>query len=1020
MPPSSLFNPDTAAHGSHPLSEAAAGLAEPAVLSPASPPALASWEQSLLSILQNINDPFAILDTRWRFIHVNESYLELTSRNRLQPVTRRELIGCRLWEKFPKLIGSEVARFYHRVMASQRAGVLEVYHQRLQAWLELRAFPSHEHILIYLRDVTDRRQASDLLRKNIQRAQLLSETLGQLLRAANPQEVIDEFFPKVLSFLGLDLFFNYTVGKSGDVLELRAWGGASNSNKEPLRTLPFGVGLCGVAAQTREMVLANNIMEADPATWRHQEESAEAEENLRLLKDLGVLCHASYPLLVSGRLLGTLSFSSLRRPFFDDADLRFLKEVAQYAAIALDRVRTETLARQQRHVLQLIAEGAPLKKTLETLLEMVEAESEETVFGSILVLDENGKMFQQSISPSLPAAYSEGIVGHMIGPTAGSCGSAASRGKPVYVSDIASDPLWACHKHEALAHGLRACWSTPIFSSNGQVLGTFAMYYPQPRHPRDEDMHIVHMAARTASVAIERNRRERELRESEARFRNMADNAPVMVWMSESDGACTFLSKSWHDFTGQPLQEGLGMGWLNVIHPDDRGLAEKEFRTGLHEQRAYRVEYRLWHRSGTYRWVLAAATPRISTDNSLFLGYIGSVIDIAEHKTMEAELRQARDRAELANKAKDRILAVLSHELRTPLAPVLMSVGAMENNEELPAEVRDDAAMIRRNVMLETKLIDDLLDHSSIRNGKLHLRAEAFDLQRSITETCEMCADQLGLKKLALEIRLDSSIQTLWGDAARLQQVWWNILKNAIKFTPAEGVIRISSQRRANIVRIVFEDNGAGIRADFLPRVFNAFEQADVLATGGQPPDGLGLGLSISKAIVELHQGHIFASSLGLGRGSQFTVELPLRQSSPARLIPSAASEENRAICIEGVRLLLVEDDKDTVRVLKKLLERDGCRVLATPSHEEALRLAEANVFDIVVSDLGLPDGDGWNLMRLLRERHGLKGIAVSGYGMVEDIRKCHEAGFTESLVKPLLYGDLRQAIARQACRDAG
>jgi PAS domain S-box-containing protein len=384
--------------------------------------------------------------------------------------------------------------------------------------------------------------------------------------------------------------------------------------------------------------------------------------------------------------------------------------------------------------------------------------------------------------------------------------------------------------------------------------------------------------------------------------------------------------------------------------------------------------------------------------------------DVTERKHAEASLRQAKEAAEAANQSKDRFLAVLSHELRTPLTPVLMTVAALEVDPELRPDVREDLTMIRRNVELETKLIDDLLDISRIISGKLRLRLQPLDLNDAVRQVCGICRSQVLEKGIRLHCELKESVGSVNADPARLQQVLWNVFKNAAKFTPEGGSIYVTTSRlESDRLQVQVRDTGIGIERETLPRIFDAFEQGDGGIT--RQFGGLGLGLAISKALVELHHGNIRAESPGPSGGATFTIELPVAE--PTQADASSRRLVDPAGEARPWRLLIVEDHADTARTLGRLLRAAGYMVKIAHDAASALELAATEEFDLVVSDLGLPDATGHELMQRLRERHAIKGIAMSGYGMEEDTRRSQAAGFSEHLVKPVTVPQLREAIRR-------
>jgi CheY-like chemotaxis protein len=317
-------------------------------------------------------------------------------------------------------------------------------------------------------------------------------------------------------------------------------------------------------------------------------------------------------------------------------------------------------------------------------------------------------------------------------------------------------------------------------------------------------------------------------------------------------------------------------------------------------------------------------------------------------------------------------------------------------------------------------LIDDLLDLNRLARGKIDLRLQPRDLHRILRNVLEICRGEIEPKDLTVRLELTATDYAVNGDAGRLQQVFWNLLKNATKFTPADGAITVLSfNPRPGIIRVEVADTGIGIAPQIMDRLFVPFEQgkAEITRRFG----GMGLGLAISKAVVDLHGGKIWAASEGRDKGATFTVELPFTHSEVSMkddLRPEVFVTDWRSkIGDRKLRILLVEDNVDTLQTLSRLLERNGCSVTAAGSMGAALAAAQAaregaEKFDLVVSDLGLPDGGGQDLMRELRDRDGLSGIALSGYGMEEDIEKSRAAGFHKHLIKPVQFEVLQAAIS--------
>ena len=385
----------------------------------------------------------------------------------------------------------------------------------------------------------------------------------------------------------------------------------------------------------------------------------------------------------------------------------------------------------------------------------------------------------------------------------------------------------------------------------------------------------------------------------------------------------------------------------------------------------------------------------------------------AEQQRIRLLMEQAaRAEAEAENRAKDEFLAVLSHELRTPLTAVMMNVATLEEEAELDENQREMVRVIKRNVDLEARLIDDLLDLTRIARGKLELRREVVDMHEQVQYALKVCcAPDIERKSLRMEVNLKAEQRFVWGDPARLQQLLWNLIKNAVKFTPDHGRIQITTaDAPGGQIVVEVRDSGIGIKPEALPKIFDAFEQADRSIT--RKFGGLGLGLAICKAITELHGGHISADSQGLNSGAAFRVELPVvaRDLDSGPVSPRYSSDQaGRA----GVSILLVEDHIDTANAMKRLLAKRGYSVQAATSVAEALRTAANNSFDVLISDIGLPDGTGLQLMRELSARRPVKGIALTGFGMEEDVERSREAGFVEHLTKPINVEQLQAALDR-------
>jgi len=392
-----------------------------------------------------------------------------------------------------------------------------------------------------------------------------------------------------------------------------------------------------------------------------------------------------------------------------------------------------------------------------------------------------------------------------------------------------------------------------------------------------------------------------------------------------------------------------------------------------------------------------------------------------ELRQREIALRVSEAQAKAASRAKDDFLAALSHELRTPLNPVLLLATEAANDRRLEPRVRADFEMIAKNVTLEARLIDDLLDLTRITHGKLAIEMQPFNVHTGLREVLAMAGEEVEQKKIFLTLKLDAQHCVVSGDDVRLKQVFWNVIKNAVKFTPERGqiIVETALSKDSDEFEIRVTDTGIGMTPAELERVFEAFCQGDhTMQDGTHRFGGIGLGLAISRMLVKLHAGSISASSGGRDQGTTISIVLPLHRSAvpvPVRvnLAPTASPD----VLIQPMtqrqrRILLVEDHASTVDALTQLLVRRKYEVVVAKCLAEARALTRGEKFDLLISDIGLPDGNGYELMTELRGHNGLVGIALTGYGMEEDVDRSRKAGFFMQLTKPVSIQALDSALA--------
>ncbi|MEH2323953.1 MAG: ATP-binding protein [Nostoc sp.] len=524
---------------------------------------------------------------------------------------------------------------------------------------------------------------------------------------------------------------------------------------------------------------------------------------------------------------------------------------------------------------------------------------------------------------------------------------------------------------------------------------------------------------------LERQRILEILRQSEERYRYLAEAIPQLVWTTNPNGECEFFNQNWCEYTGLTLEQSLGSGWLAALHPDDIQNADEVWSNAVKDSTIYNNEYRFKRASdGCYRWQLARGLP-LKDEQGIVVKWFGTCTDIHEQKQILEErahlleLEQiARAKAETANRIKDEFLAVLSHELRTPLNAILGWSKLLQIGRLNQAKTSEALATIERNATLQVQLIEDLLDISRILQGKLTLDITKINLESTILSALQTMRLAAEAKLIEVTTVFEPLMGEVMGDSTRLQQVVWNLLSNAIKFTPKGGKVEVRLKQADGYAQIVVSDTGKGISAEFLPFVFDYFRQAD--STSTRSFGGLGLGLAIVRNIIEIHGGIVKADSHGEGKGATFTVSLPLLQDES----PNLMDEQNypvlltpKSLPLAGIRVLVVDDDTDSLDFAAFVLEQDGAFVIALSSPNEALQtLAEVKP-DVLISDISMPDMDGYMFIRQVRtwtpEQGGqIPAIALTAFARNDDEQEALKAGFQMHLAKPFNPEKLILAIA--------
>lgn len=549
---------------------------------------------------------------------------------------------------------------------------------------------------------------------------------------------------------------------------------------------------------------------------------------------------------------------------------------------------------------------------------------------------------------------------------------------------------------------------------------------------RDEQGSPLRMAGVHHDIS-DRKQIEEALQQSEERLRFITNTIPQIVWTTDSHGAIDYINQRWADYTGLPPEQAMDYGWQDVIHPEDLPRVQQFWSKACDIAPVYEVEYRVRQSDGTFRWHLVKGLP-LRNQQGQVLKWFGTCTDIHDQKELEVKrhhlLEQeqfARVEAERANRIKDEFLAVLSHELRSPLNPILGWTRLMQSHKFDPAKTREALATIERNARLQTQLIDDLLDVARILRGKLSMTVVPVDLAFVIEVAIDIVRTAAVAKNILLHPVLPQ-IGRVSGDSARLQQIIWNLLSNAIKFTPDGGRVDIQLSvvigqgsgsgsresgdhapfgndpgRTTRYAQITIRDTGKGINPNFLPHIFESFRQEDASTT--RKYGGLGLGLAIVRYLVEAHGGTIWADSPGEGQGATFTVQLPLLDAAPEQIQPEDSSPDE--LNLAGVRILSVDDEPDARELLTVALTQYGAEVLAVASAVEMLANLTSFQPDVLISDVGMPEVDGYAVIQQIRalppEQGGqIPAIALTAYAREEDCQKAIASGYQRHITKPL------------------
>ena len=531
----------------------------------------------------------------------------------------------------------------------------------------------------------------------------------------------------------------------------------------------------------------------------------------------------------------------------------------------------------------------------------------------------------------------------------------------------------------------------------------------------------------------ERKQIEHALRRSEEDLRALADSIPQLAWMAQPDGHIFWYNRGWYEYTGTTLEEMKGWGWQTVHDPAVLPLVVERWTASINSRQPFEMEFPLRSAAGDFQWFLTRVNP-VFDEHGAVVRWFGTNTNVDRVKRAEADRerlltseKEARERAERETRMKDEFLATVSHELRTPLNAVLGWATILRDSPN-PEEVAEGLGVIERNARAQAEIIEDLLDMNRIMSGKVRLDVQRVGLVPIIEAAIESVKPAAAAREIRLTSVLDPHVGQVSADPGRLQQVLWNLLTNAVKFTPKGGRVHVALGRVNSHLEISVSDTGEGITAEFLPHVFDRFRQADATLT--RRHRGLGLGLAIVKNLVELHGGHVNVESAGLNQGSTFYVCLPAaaamlppdpERSHPRRALPRELPGDHPDLT--GLEILAVDDEPDARELIHRILSRCGATVETASSGADALRSITKKKPHVLIMDIGMPEEDGFSVIQRLRQltpEHGgdVPAIALTAFARLEDRRRAILSGFQMHMSKPVEPSELIAIVSSLGTRS--
>lgn len=920
----------------------------------------------LTNSLESITDAFFALDQQWCFTYVNAQAETLLQKQ------RQEILGQNIWDVFAEAVGSAFYQQYHLAVERQISVQFEAFYPPLAAWYVVHAYPSQEGLSVYFQDITARKQIEATLQHHTQALETFSTNLKHLHRINTTnyrvfEDLLADCLTTGCAILKMPTgIISQVVGQTYTVRAVQS-------------DLDFlSPGLEFVLAET---YCATVVSQKRTITYSHVGAEAEMQAH-PVYQNLHLEAYLGAPIFVNDAVYGTLNFSStqIREVAFAPHEQEFIELMAQSIGrfIAADQAsqaqqRDTTALRRQHRRSQLFAELAlKIRQSLrlETILQTTVTEVQQFLHADRVLIfqlrlnQSGGTVVQEAVVSDWPIILGQEIADPCF---ATDFLEQYRQGRVGQMADIEAGNIAPCYVEMLRPFGVRANLVVPILQNQTLWGLLIAHQCSQPRQWSEFETDLLKQLADQVGIALAQSQLVEALRESEARFRTLADSAPVLLWMSGTDRLYSFFNQGWLDFTGRSLSQELGSGWVAGVHQDDLEFCLNSYQQAFETRQPFQIEYRLRRFDAQYRWVLNTGVPRFTPEGQ-FEGYIGSCIDISDRREIE--------------RLKDEFVSVVSHELRTPLTSIsgaldLLAGGVLSAQPQQAQRLLNIAAANAERLI---RLINDILDIERIESGRSLMQKQTCNAAQLITTALDLTQNIADQAQVTLvNIPLDIAIEA---DPDRLVQVLTNLLSNAIKFSPQGGTVWIEatllsipstpallhpctpSLSYSPTLQITVRDQGRGIPPSKLETIFGRFQQVD--ASDSREKGGTGLGLAICRSIVQHHEGQIWAESEP-DQGSTFYVTLPVLQprSQPLESEPG------------GPLVLVCDDDTSVLAVMQAKLQHQGYQVQTAASGAEAIALATAHPPDVLLLNLMMPEMNGWETLTALKENKTTRRIPV-------------------------------------------